>query len=474
MNSIRKRSITRRLIVSVVLMQLVLTAAVVALATYLTRWQLRTSFDAALHGRAMALAALVRYSEDEKPRLIFDSRLVPPSLDHGHPDQYEVVGPDGNLIVSSAGWLGDLSRSSPARSYWTAKAGSLEYRVVGLKDIPVLDQEAPGETTASTITVFYAASTEEMREHAWVVAIFTCMGSLFLLTIASSATVWAVRRGLAPLSELAASAGRVTARDWQLHAPQDVHATVELAPLTEAMDKMLDTLQQAFASQREFVANAAHELKTPIAVLKSTLQFALQRPRTADEYKHRLDDALDDVGRLETLSHSMLRLARAEQLHTTKRPDDLPVVDLAASCEESADRWRPLAEAKSVQIRLRSYSAPKLRAEPEDIELICNNLLDNAIRYSPGGSEVLISVLNEDGEAKIQVQDSGPGISEADLQNIFERFHRGDASRSRESGGYGLGLAIAKAMAEAYGGTIVAQSSQEKGTTFSVCLPFSA
>ena len=474
MNSMRTRSITRRLIVSVVLTQLVLTAAVVALATYLTKSQLRTSFDAALHGRAMAVAALVRFSEDEKPRLIFDSRLVPPPLDGEHPDQYEILGPDGHLIVRSAGWLGDVVPNPDGRSYWTEQAHGHEFRVVRLQNIPVLDQEGPDATNSSTITVSYAASTEEPRERAWAVGIFTCLGSFLLLGIATATTVWAVRRGLSPLSQLADRAGMVTPKDWALHAPDEAHATAELAPLTRAMDSMLATLQQAFTSQRDFVANAAHELKTPIAVLKSTLQLALQRPRTADEYRVQLRDALDDVERLETLSHSMLRLARAEQLHTTKRRDDCPIVDLAASCEESAERWRAVAAAKSVKIRLRFSSSPKVRAEPEDIELVCNNLLDNAIRYSPNGGEVIVSVSQGNGEARIEVHDSGPGISSAELQNIFERFHRGDASRSRETGGYGLGLAIAKAMIEAYGGTIAAKSSEGNGTTFGVCLPFAA
>lgn len=474
MNSMRKRSITRRLIISVVLTQLVLTAAVVALATYLTKWQLRTSFDAALHGRAMAVAALVRFSEEENPRLIFDSRLVPPPLDSDRTDQYEIIGPDGHLIVKSEEWVADLV---PPRSgnhpYWTAHTGHREFRVARLRDIPVLDQEGPG-TTSSTITVFYAASMEKIKHHSWEVGILTCFGSLLLLAFATGTTVWVVRRGLSPLSQLAGSAGRVTAEDWTLYAPDDAYATVELAPLIKAMDGMLATLQKAFTSQREFVANAAHELKTPIAVLKSTLQLGLQRQRTAEEYRGQLQDALDDVARLETLSHSMLRLARAEQLHAAKRREDFPVVDLTASCEESADRWRPLAEAKSIRIQLRCSSAPKLRADPDDVDLIWNNLLDNAIRYSPTGSEVLISVSQDDGRAHIEVHDNGPGISDAELRNIFERFHRGDASRSRETGGYGLGLAIAKAMIEAYGGNISAKSSKASGTTFSVSLPFSS
>ena len=468
----RKLSITRRLIVSIVLTQLVLTGAVVTLATYLTEWQLRNAFDAALHGRAMSIAALVRFSEEEPPRLIFDNSMVPPPLDNGHRDLYEIVGADGRLITKSADWKSDLPLAGgPARSFATARVGDQEYRVIRLKDIPVLDSEGPETANSATITVLYAASTEEIWKRVWAVAILMSIGSLVLLAIATATAVWAVRQGLSPLSALAASAGRVTAQDWQLHAPPDALATVELAPLTEAMDRMLLTLQQAFTSQREFVANAAHELKTPIAVLKSTLQLALQRPRTADEYLSQLRDALDDVERLELLTHSMLRLARAEQLQERQRRHDLPVVDLAASCEQSAERWRPVAEAKSVRIQVEASAGSEIHSDPDDLELIWNNLLDNAIRYSPQGAEVRVSVSRDNGNARVDVEDQGPGIDEQELKNIFDRFHRADASRSRETGGYGLGLAIAKAMVEAYGGEIAAQSRHGSGTTFSVRLP---
>ena len=471
----RKLSITRRLIVSVVLAQLALTAAVVGLATYLTNWQLRNAFDAGLHGRATTVAALVRFSEEEHPRLIFDDSLVPPPLDREHPDLYEIVASDGNVIAKSSNWPGGIPLPKKAgRSYWTTGIGDGRYRVIRLKDIRVLDSEGPGTANSATITVLYAASTGEIVERIWWVAIFTGVGSLVLLGIATRATVWAVRRGLSPLSELADSAARVTVKDWKLHAPEEANATLELLPLTAAMDRMLATLQEAFTSQREFVTNAAHELKTPIAVLKSTLQLALQQPRTVEEYRFQLQQALDDVARLEALTHSMLRLARAEQLQEGQLREGLPLVDVSATCEQSADRWRPVAEAKSVHITVRSSQAAEIKGDADDLELIWSNLLDNAIRYSPKGAEVRVVISRDNGHVRVDIDDEGPGIGEEELQRIFNRFHRGDASRSRDTGGYGLGLAIAKAMVEAYGGNILAESRSGVGSTFSVRFPVSS
>ena len=470
----KKLSIARRLIVTVVLTQLVLAGAVVALATYLTKWQLRNAFDSALHGRAMSVAALVRFSEDAHPHLVFESSQAPPPLDPKQEDMYEILGANGKIIGHSPRWSDEVTfRRGLNRSYWTAQVAKQQYRVIRLNEIPVLDSEGPGAGEPGNITVVYATSTQDMRERIWSVAILTSLGSLVLLGIAAAMTVWAVRKGLSPLTALASSASNVTVQDWKLHAPDEAHATVELAPLTAAMDRMLATLERAFTSQREFVTNAAHELKTPIAVLKSTLQLALQRPRTADEYRRELQNALEDVARLESLTHSMLRLARAEQLLSSQRLE-MPPVDLAGNCETCAERWRPLAQARAVRIEVQSSGAPQVAGDPDDLETIWNNLLDNAIRYSPSGGEVRLSISRDNGHARVEVQDQGTGIREQDLQKIFDRFHRSDASRSRETGGYGLGLAITKAMVEAYGGTIAAETRKGTGAVFSVKLPISS
>ncbi|HWR37395.1 MAG TPA: ATP-binding protein [Clostridia bacterium] len=467
-----KLSITRRLIVSVLLTQLVLTIAVVTLASFLTWRQLRKSFDAALQGRAMSVAALVRFSEDARPRLMFDASQVPPPLDGEHPDLFEIVGAGGERIAASPNLPADFPGTAPSeRSYWNLRHGDDPYRVIRLNNTPVLDREGPDTTTTATITVTYAASTEDMLERVWTIALLTCFGSLALLAISTAVTVWAVRRGLSPLAALTASAGRVSAETWKLDASQQARSTEELLPLTEAMDGMLAGLQQAFTSQREFVANAAHELKTPIAVLKSTLQLLIQRPRTADEYRAQVEIALEDVARLETLTHSMLRLARAEEVQTSNRRHDLPLVDVAMTCEESAGRLRAVADNRSVRIEVKSQGSPRLHADPEDLEMIWNNLLENAVRYSPTDSAVIACISIDGQYAQVEIRDCGSGIPTSDLQNIFNRFHRADASRSRETGGYGLGLAIVKAMVDAYGGTISAESGDGNGTRMCVRLP---
>jgi signal transduction histidine kinase len=459
-----KLSIRRRLIASVFATQLILTVALVALATYFTRGQLRAAFDAGLHGRAMSVAALIRYSEEGNHELIFDRELSPPPLDRHHPDFYQIVDESGRVIGASSNWPGNLpGPSKPGRQYWDVTVDSVHYRTVRLDRLPVLDREGPDTKSNATITVVYAAPTDEFREDLWHAAILTLAGSLLLLAITTLVVAWAIRQGLSPLATLVVSAGKVSVSDWNLNLPEDATATEELAPLTHAMETMLATLYRAFSSQQEFLANAAHELKTPVAILKSTLQSLVQVPRSADEYRLRIEIALEDVARIEKLIHSMLRLARAEQSAAGHHRQDLIPVDLAVSCEQSADRLGAFAAAGGVRIEVQTENHPTI---------IWNNLLENAIRYSKESSRVLVTVSEQDHNAQVTVQDWGTGIAASELTHIFDRFHRADASRTRETGGYGLGLTITKAMVNAYGGTIVVDSRVGEGTVMTVRLPF--
>jgi len=303
------------------------------------------------------------------------------------------------------------------------------------------------------------------------VLLYIAIGSFVLLAISAGISLWALRRSLRPLSALANSAVAVSPSNWNLNPPEQARDTLELEPLTQAMTSMLDGLHRAFTQQREFVANAAHELKTPVAILKSTLQSLLQRPRTSDEYRAGLEDALDDMARLETLMHSMLRLARAEQWASGNLRRDLAPIDVGTTCQIAIERLQAVAQQRGVKIEFTANGPIRLPADADDLELVWSNLLENAIRFSPAGETVWINVRSSGARGYVEVADKGPGIPAAQLPHIFERFHRGDASRARDTGGYGLGLAISKALVEAYGGTIEPQSRPGEGTRMVVSLP---
>lgn len=467
-----KTSIQRRLIAAILISQLVLAVGLVDVAVFVTRAQLRNAFDIALHGRVMSIAALVRYSEDDPHKLLFESDLVPPPLDKGLPDLYEVYANGHTLIARSPNWPAKQSVPPPRGDRWIASyvVDGLPYRALRLERIPVLDRE--GDTPSPDfLTVTYASPVVPVTQAVGDVLLYIAIGSFVLLAISAGISLWALRRSLRPLSALANSAVAVSPSNWNLNPPEQARDTLELEPLTQAMTSMLDGLHRAFTQQREFVANAAHELKTPVAILKSTLQSLLQRPRTSDEYRAGLEDALDDMARLETLMHSMLRLARAEQWASGNLRRDLAPIDVGTTCQIAIERLQAVAQQRGVKIEFTANGPIRLPADADDLELVWSNLLENAIRFSPAGETVWINVRSSGARGYVEVADKGPGIPAAQLPHIFERFHRGDASRARDTGGYGLGLAISKALVEAYGGTIEPQSRPGEGTRMVVSLP---
>jgi signal transduction histidine kinase len=338
--------------------------------------------------------------------------------------------------------------------------------------VTILDREEGQSEGRPTLTVTYASPTVELHSQVRTAGISIALASLLLLALTVWLALWRIRRALVPLHQMATQASQVTPQNWEFHSPQEADLMVELRPLSQAMQTMLARLRQSFLQQKEFLGNAAHELKTPVTILKSTLQSLVQRRRSPDEYEEGIRQALDDMERLEKLLRWMLRLARAEQRSDGNLRPDLAAINVSATCAEAIDAIRSLAQEKSISIDFQGETSVICRADPEDLELVWVNLLENAIRYSPPGSRVHMMVgRNGSARAKVLVEDEGPGISKEELPHIFERFRRGDASRARETGGFGLGLAIAKAFVEAYGGVISAQSEAGRGTRMTVELP---
>jgi signal transduction histidine kinase len=304
------------------------------------------------------------------------------------------------------------------------------------------------------------------------VAIYAGSAGLVVLLAGSLFTIRTIRRGLDPLRELAERAGAISVKNWNFNVSPGDGLAEELSPLVAAVDKALLRVQSAFRQQRDFASDAAHELKTSVAIVKSTLQLLLQRPRTQREYEIGLEGLLEDCGRLEDLLERMLRLARIEQLRENGVRPNTATADLTSTCEAALARIHTLAEERNVALDFQASASISLLADPEDLELIWMNLLENAVKNSPPGSTVTMRAsLSAKSMAQISVLDSGPGIPPADLPHIFERFHRGASSPERPTGGFGLGLAICKALVDAYGGTIEALNIPEHGAAFRVQLP---
>jgi signal transduction histidine kinase len=396
--------------------------------------------------------------------------MVPPPLDSAHADLYQVADQSGNVIAQSA----TLPRLPWPAAVEVAYAGfewnGERYRALRLSRVPILDREA-NTPARDFLSVEYASPILPVSRAVARLRLYIAGGCTLLLCVTVPLAIWGLRRGLRPLDDLAANAALISPSNWELNRSAEAMRTRELAPLTNAMSSMLEGLHRAFTQQREFLANAAHELKTPVAILKSTLQSLLQRPRTSEEYRAGLEQALEDMARLEKLLHSMLRLARVEQWAAGNLQRELAEIDLRSTCDAAIDSLKPLARQRGVQIKVSSNGPVPLHAEPEDLELVWTNLLENAVRFTPDNASVWVQLHCDGTHRVVEIADSGPGIPPDELPRIFERFHRGDASRARETGGYGLGLAISKAVIEAYGGSITPKSELGVGTRMIVCIP---
>lgn len=465
----RPFSLAGRIIARVIVCQLVLTAALTTVALIYARHEIGLGFDAALNGRAINTLAAVRYTETNPADLLFDPSLLPSPSSRQHPDLFEIRRSDGSLLAQSKIALpGDLKANGEFSDFTLE---GVPYRAILLRNVPVLDNEE-SITVPMRVNVIFAASVQRMHDELMDLGLSVGGIGLILLLIVSAVAAWGVRRGLEPLRELAAQAEEISVLHWEFQPPAEASLAKELAPLTRAMETVLDRLRQSFRQQRDFTSDAAHELKTSVAIVKSTLQSLLQRRRPESEYRDGLEGLLEDCGRLEDLLGSLLRLARIEQGPENGVTRELGETEITSTCEAAVSRIQSLAEARNIHIELVAPQEIHLQADPEDLEVIWVNLLENAVQYSAAGTKVVIQVVRDgNGAACVSVQDSGPGIPTEQLPHVFQRFYRGDPSRSRSTGGFGLGLAICKAMVTAYGGEIAAISRKGYGTEMRVQLP---
>jgi signal transduction histidine kinase len=446
-------------------------------AVLYAREQLRGTFNTALDGDARVALALVRYTETKPYLLMFDANLMPPSPDPAHKDLYEIRGQDGHLIARSGGWQfvpPEVAQSK--ETYVDFTLNGAPYRAAMMRNVPVMDSEGDDDGDddgpPGNVTLIYASSLVENHQRLMLLAGYVGVTSLLLLVIANTFAILSIRRGLDPLHELAERAGAISVRNWNFQPSPGAMLAKELSPLASAIATVLGRLKESFRQQRDFTNDAAHELKTSVAILKSTLQSLGHRPRTTREYELGLEGALEDCARLEDLIERMLRLARIEQLTENGAPRVHALTELTSTCEAAIARIHTLAEDHNVLLEFESPGAIPIHADPEDLELIWLNLIENAVQYSPPGSKILVRVNANGGSmAEVSVLDSGPGIPVSELPHIFERFRRADVSRARSTGGFGLGLAICKALVDAYGGTIEAINLPGKGTEVRVHLP---
>lgn len=291
------------------------------------------------------------------------------------------------------------------------------------------------------------------------------------LLLASAGGYFLARKSLAPVVNMASQAGRIGAAN--LHDRLAVHNQKdELGHLARAFNELLDRLDQSFERQRRFMADASHELRTPVAILRGEAEVALSRAeRSPAEYRESLAVLRDESRRLSQIVEDLFTITRADAGQYPLTPRDFYLEELITDCLRTT---RTLALAKNITLSGEIPGEMPVHADEALLRRMLLNLLDNAIKYTPQGGAVSVSCARRGAEYALSVTDSGPGIP-GELQNrIFERFFRADQARSRsekDGGGAGLGLSIARWIAEAHHGRLELTRSEATGSTFTAFLP---
>jgi signal transduction histidine kinase len=302
------------------------------------------------------------------------------------------------------------------------------------------------------------------------------VGTIFVLLpfmlVGAAVVAWFMAdRAFAPMHELTEQLEAITdGRSLHRRLPPD-NDNDEVGRLTTTINAMLSRLELSFAALRRFTADASHELKTPLAVLRADVERAMHPRTTKEDRMVALEEALQEVTRMSDLVDSLLTLARADEGRFELAHERIHIEPLLRDVYETATI---LGETAGLSISMPAITDAVVRGERTRLRQLLLNLITNAIKYTPRGGKVEIaSVLKSPDEVAITVRDTGIGISATDLPHIFDRFWRADRARSRaaERSGFGLGLAISQYIAQAHGGTLVAQSRLGRGTLFTVLLP---
>ena len=384
----------------------------------------------------------------------------------------QIVDLDGNVLAKSAN-LGTARLPAPQAMLQRLRAGEVVFETFeDFGEEPIRVAALPIDAAGGGYAVLVSGSLDDaygiLNAGRWL---FLALSLLLLAGVAVTTAVFA-RRALRPVDEIVAQARRIGESNLAERLPQPTSQD-ELGRLVDTLNAMLDRVEHGVETQRRFTADASHELRSPLSRLRAEIEVTLRRPRDAAEYQETLRSCLEEVERLSQLTEELLTLAH---LDADERPGrEAPAV---RSCPSWTTRCG-VSLRRPTAARSASWSSPRerlrrSRSDTTAVGLALTNILDNAVKFSPAGADVKVGVSIDGAEALIVVTDHGPGVAPDELPRLFDRFHRGTAARESDAPGFGLGLAISRAVIERQGGSISVESAGVGGARFSIRLPLAS
>ncbi len=377
---------------------------------------------------------------------------------------FEVWSQDDKLLLRH--WPVDDSKIGAGLP--APAGGELRFSSTELEsDLHVRIMERPARVDHESVIVRVIRDETDMRRALGEIAALLALGLPVAVGLSAVGGYFIARRSLSPVRQMATRARRISADSLSERLPvQNPHD--ELGELATVFNQTLERIDKAFAELKRFTADASHELRTPLTALRTVGEVGLREARTVDALREVIGSMLEEAQRLTDLVQALLSLSRAQ---SGEQPLVKEEVSLGELLREVRDSMVVLAAEKKQEVLVECDEEATVLAARPFLRQALLNLVHNAIRYSPADSTISLNCAQRANNAIIEVADEGPGIAREHLEKIFERFYRIDKARSRQAGGAGLGLAIAKWSIERQGGRIEVESEPSHGAMFRIILP---
>lgn len=383
----------------------------------------------------------------------------------------QVLDPNAHVIAKSSKlerFQLPISREA-YRSALEGQSSFQEYRQVGRYPIRLISKPIFIKGRGLVAIVQVGASLEVMQEVSHSLFYFFTIGAVVAVVAASLGGWFLARQALKPVEKITDTARRIGAENlnerMDISGPND-----ELRALAETFNRMIERLEDSFLQIKQFTADASHELKTPLTIMKGEMEIALRSKGEPGQMKEALESSLEEIDRMSYIVRNLLDLAK---IGVEKEVEQV-AVPLDNVLTDRFEHFRRLALDRGVELDILRNEPALVTGDPVRVSQLVFNLIDNAIKYTREGGRVTLSLGTEDGRkprAVLAVSDTGIGIASEDLPHLFDRFYRVDKARTRDAGGAGLGLSICKEIVDSMGGAIDVKSEPGEGTAFTVRLP---